>query len=660
MADLEADLRAEGVAPARSLEADLQAEGVETGPTLRGGAESFARGATLGISDQAQAAVAGLLADDYSHGRDEALAEIEQRRAAMGGLGTALEFGGAIAPGLVSGGTGTMAGIARALPAAVAERMAAAGTATTVSLAEQLGYRFGSTVMGRIATNVAKGGMFAGGAGAVQALADKTPEILTHPGEVAEYVLMQGLKNTLFGAAVSGVIGVAGEAAGSALRLGSRGAEEVRSIAAKKLPALAEQRAVKSVTRGGKGPPGEPPNVGEVLLNENLPLYAPEETLPILQQRADAASKYVLDLEQQVASGQATPELLQAARTREQALVWARDAAQQSAAEMPGRMAGEMRSALADAAAGAAAGVLMGAPLTGALGALGRRAGKAAVRVALKGQGAGYEALAFQQLAKLAADKTIVAGIAAAGQAGVTRVAQGALRATVQAGRILEPMWTGAMLDHEIAQAQQLTDPSSPARVALTQQRDQLEMAVPGLGVALESASMRRAQMLAAGAPARAAALYTGVPLLDTATRQKLGEQLRAMTDPDMEMARVEAGQATPVGVDTLRTLYPRAWSRFAGEMATQLSVMARASIIPTYRDQEAIGIQTGITTTPSLEPRRLAYGYSASKSAPAQATMSQPQKSQRKWGTPAEARERYGDKADQVATRRGGPNGAD
>lgn len=165
---------------------------------IQAGAEALASGATLGLSDF----VGGQLSPEYAQGA-------AARRESLGGVGTALEIGGAILPTLVSGGTLTPAG-------AVAR------------LSESAGAALERTLIGRgVGAGVAKvAGMGAEGMldGAISGVGQQLSEDSLGGTDItAERLLASGGLGALLGLGAGGAVGLG---AGAIARRGARGAAD--------------------------------------------------------------------------------------------------------------------------------------------------------------------------------------------------------------------------------------------------------------------------------------------------------------------------------------------------------------------------------------------------------------------------------------------------
>jgi hypothetical protein len=153
---------------------------------VRGGAEAFARGATLGLSD---VAATGLGADAEG---------MQERKGRLGTLGTALELAGNVAPLLASGGTSLAARGLGVLGAPVRAVAGAAGMAEA-GLAAKLGTGAASRLMSAGAGAALEGAAFGAGHAASEAALEDTPltgeSLLAHAGTGA---IVGGAAGALF------------------------------------------------------------------------------------------------------------------------------------------------------------------------------------------------------------------------------------------------------------------------------------------------------------------------------------------------------------------------------------------------------------------------------------------------------------------------------
>jgi hypothetical protein len=148
----------------------------------------------------------------------EYLKEGQEAHPVPGGIGTVV---GAVAPALLSGGTGAVGTLARATPAGAAARLGGAASA-----------RLGGGLVGAAAAGVVEGGLAGAGAGVQDAVAAGKPI----DAEVIGSVLTSAVK----GAALGGVIGGGADVAIS-------GAKAARKTIGKASEALKKSRAVAEV-----------------------------------------------------------------------------------------------------------------------------------------------------------------------------------------------------------------------------------------------------------------------------------------------------------------------------------------------------------------------------------------------------------------------------
>ena len=221
-------------------EAARKAEFSTLGQQVIGGAEALTRGASLGFSTPLQVAL----------GADPE--RIKGRQEGLGGLGTALEFGGALAPILASGGAAAP-GVAAGEVAGRTALQAAARAMPTARLSEAaagVGERAATAIFGEAAAGVAPTLGQSLGRGAVQSGVSELVESVPYAaGQVAteaalgdldllseEAAMTVGL-GTILGGGLGAAFGAAGGGLGHALRK-SQGAVD-RTIAAfeKRYPA---------------------------------------------------------------------------------------------------------------------------------------------------------------------------------------------------------------------------------------------------------------------------------------------------------------------------------------------------------------------------------------------------------------------------------------
>jgi hypothetical protein len=193
---------------------------------VRGGAEAFGRGATLGLSD---VAATGLGADAEG---------MRERKERLGGLGTALELAGNVAPLLATGGGGVFA---RGLAAAGApvRAVTAAGAATEAGLARVLGQSAAAKMAATAGGTALEGAAFGAGVAASEAALNDSPltgeALLAHMGT---------------GAVVGGVAG--GLFRGAGQMFGRSGADSAADRAAWRQAADADGVPVPAMAGGAR------------------------------------------------------------------------------------------------------------------------------------------------------------------------------------------------------------------------------------------------------------------------------------------------------------------------------------------------------------------------------------------------------------------------
>lgn len=195
----------------------IQRDETDLGSSLLGGAESALAGATLGGSTWLEAAL----------GADPE--RMRARREGLGGLGSALEVAGAIAPALVTGGGSAAAGAARGATGLGRAALATpAGAVARVGLgAERLAGAALGTSGGlvRTAVPVVGRGAVEGFAAGVGAEIDES--VLGEREITAERLLAAGAMGGLFGGAAGSVVpGLAAAGAG----LGKVGIAPIRQV----------------------------------------------------------------------------------------------------------------------------------------------------------------------------------------------------------------------------------------------------------------------------------------------------------------------------------------------------------------------------------------------------------------------------------------------
>jgi hypothetical protein len=614
------------------------------GEQIVGGAERALSGASSGVSGRASDAVQGLMrggipglghatSESYARGRDQARAERERRSEGLGGMGTALEVAGAVAPVLLSGGMSTLASVARAAPTAVVTR---AGE----QVVEQLLGRLGKGALAGVAKTAMAGGFVGAIQRGVAEAADQLPRFLETPIEAAEHVLWEAGKGALEGFGIGALFGGGAAAARKTLQLGSAAAQKGAEFAS----VVAPQRAVVAVARGGRlGPElekaGGADAVGRILLEEGVPLAGgADEVLQSLRGKVAGASKALLDLEH---GGKGSAAAMGAAQRREQALIYARNLAEEAVRSAPERAS----SAAVNALSGAAAGALMG----GAPGALLGAAGGKYARGLVGERATGLQALAFQQFSQLAAQRGALVMATDRVSSAIDGIARGATRAASAGGPpALRSRDIGTDLDEQISHAAAQIDPETVQHRTLKREAERLDMIEPGLGLEYFTGALRRAQLLSEGVGPRPTAVYAGKPEVDSLTRLRIARRASALNDPDAALARVARGTESGEDASTIATVYPRAWKRFQAQLSEHLAAGKKMD----YRDAVNLGVRTGIETVPSLSPESLMRS---------QQSMSESSLGQQ--GSPAhgpsfsgnlgkKSLERYGDKADRMAAR--------
>lgn len=217
----------EGEAAAKQLR--REASGV-VGTTV-GGVEAVARGASMGISD---AVLAGLGADEEA---------MQARQEALGGIGTGLEVGGALAATAFTGGgsaaaqagirgggvAARLAGGAARLTAAPSRIAARAGTAVERAIVGQAEASAGRRIVGQAAGEAIDGAL--GGLGGA------VSENVLHDKELTAEALLGGaLAGAAFGGGVGGAVGAGSATIGRvlsgarALRGGDVGDDAMRRV----------------------------------------------------------------------------------------------------------------------------------------------------------------------------------------------------------------------------------------------------------------------------------------------------------------------------------------------------------------------------------------------------------------------------------------------
>jgi len=265
-------------------EAARKAEFSTLGQQVIGGAEALASGASLGFSTPLQVAL----------GADPE--RIKGRREGLGGLGTALEFTGAVAPIVLSGGLATPE-VAAGQVAGRTALQTAARAMPTVRLSEAaagIGERAATALFGEPAAGVAPTLAQSLGRGAVQSGVSELVESVPYAaGQVAteaalgdldllseEAAMTVGL-GTILGGGLGAAFGAAGGGLGHALRK-SQGAVD-RTIAAfeKRYPAWIAGQVGADVDMLERGFAqrrrlADDPNLkAEDLIGEQIPEVAP-------------------------------------------------------------------------------------------------------------------------------------------------------------------------------------------------------------------------------------------------------------------------------------------------------------------------------------------------------------------------------------------------
>jgi len=222
---------------------EQQLAGVGLGEKVLGGAEAFARGATLGLSDLAGDALAGAAAPDlgpvatgqgldapvddrsaFERGFDQARADRQLREESLGGVATGLEAVGALAPTLLSGGAGALSKIAGYAPAALAETAGAKIGGSILAGAGAEGASLARTVLARGAAGAVEGGLGSLGQSAAEL---RARDIEADPVGSAEAVSLSALTGLGIGAAAGSMFGLAE----GGLNIGARAARKAESEA---------------------------------------------------------------------------------------------------------------------------------------------------------------------------------------------------------------------------------------------------------------------------------------------------------------------------------------------------------------------------------------------------------------------------------------------
>lgn len=220
-------------------EAARKAEFSTLGQQVIGGAEALASGASLGFSTPLQVAL----------GADPE--RIKGRREGLGGLGTALEFTGAVAPIVLSGGLATPE-VAAGQVAGRTALQTAARAMPTVRLSEAaagIGERAATALFGETAAGVAPTLAQSLGRGAVQSGVSELVESVPYAaGQVAteaalgdldllseEAAMTVGL-GTILGGGLGAAFGAAGGGLGHALRKSQGAADRAIALFEKEYP----------------------------------------------------------------------------------------------------------------------------------------------------------------------------------------------------------------------------------------------------------------------------------------------------------------------------------------------------------------------------------------------------------------------------------------
>lgn len=158
---------------------------------------------------------------------------------------------------------------------------------------------------------------------------------------------------------------------------------------------------------------------------------------------------------------------------------------------------------------------------------------------------------------------------------------------------------------------QRLTDlqnQASPDRQQLTQRHDDLAGESPEHAAALDQQTQRTVDFLLAKAGPTALNLgdpfgYLRPPRHDRESALALGRYAKAAQDPYAALERISKGVQTREDVETLRTLYPKTWQRFADKVKANLQSLKK---IPDYKTRvklsQVLGEPMTAFETPSFQ----------------------------------------------------------
>lgn len=198
----------------------------------------------------------------------------------------------------------------------------------------------------------------------------------------------------------------------------------------------------------------------------------------------------------------------------------------------------------------------------------------------------------------------------------------------IVAAEVARSQFSEKRIAEAIAEAQQLSDATSPATQQLIRDAAEIEKDDPQLADAYAGTTLRRAQLIRSQLPAQPppGAVYAPTPQLDPLTQRKVARSIEASHRPQQALDRIASGVSTPEDTKAVRMVYPSTWKRFQETVVNELRAMEQYGGRPTYQTRLRLSYSLGMPLDRSLAPQeiaaqqRVASGPDTQKQAEAQA----------------------------------------
>jgi hypothetical protein len=155
-------------------------------------------------------------------------------------------------------------------------------------------------------------------------------------------------------------------------------------------------------------------------------------------------------------------------------------------------------------------------------------------------------------------------------------------------------------LDQQIAEANELADPQSPASAKLLRDAVNMDDVAPGMGAAYLQSAQVRAEFIRSKMPVPPSkAIFAPAPRLDPTSERKMRRYVAASYAPTAALERIAAGSATFEDVETVRTLYPKMYAQFQQTVQAHLAELKKP---PTLQERLRLAYLTGLPVDPSVE----------------------------------------------------------